>query len=80
MESSEPTSLSNFLELKDAHLCAGSGNALFVASDVVDEAHFAEAVTSCRDVLGSLLDPVYAHAQIFSSDEGSVVFVRIERC
>ena len=30
MESSEPTSPSNFLELKDARLCTGSGNALFV--------------------------------------------------
>ena len=38
------------------------------------ECDFAEAVTSCRYVLGSLLDPVFAHAQIFSSNEGSVVF------
>ena len=80
MESSEPTSPSNFLELKDTRLWSGSGNALFVADDVVDEAHFAEVVTLCRDVLGSLLDPVFAHAEIFSSNEGLVVFVCIERC
>ena len=49
-------------------------------NDVIDEAHFAEAVTSCHYVLGSLLDPVFAHAQIFSSNEGSVVFVRLQRC
>ena len=51
-----------------------------VENDVVDEAHSAEAVTSCRYVLGSLLAPVFAHAQIFSSNESSVVFVRLERC
>ena len=80
MESSEPTPRSNFLELKDAHMCTGSGNAFFVANDIVDKAHFAEAVTSCRYVLGLLLDPVFAYAEIFLSNEGSVVFVRLERC
>ena len=45
----------------------GSGNTLFVGNDIVDVVPLAETVTTCRDVLCSLLDPVVAHAQIFTS-------------
>ena len=56
----------------------GSRNTLFVGKDVVDVGPLAEAVTSCHDVLCSLLNPVFAHAQIFRPNVGSVVFVCIE--
>ena len=61
------TFLLYFQDLKHECVCIGSENALFVGNDTADAAPLAEAVTSCLDFLRSLLDPVFAHAQIFVS-------------
>ena len=63
-ESSEPTSWSYLQDLKHKFMWTGSGNTLLVGNGVVDVAPLAEAVMLCHDVLCSILDPVFVHAQI----------------